>query len=78
MRTRRAFVPVLTAILVFAIGGGVYTEIALDGHSSKPSMRARTSSPDKGTPGAHGLMLYPLADPNAHVRNGAEPAESTR
>ena len=80
MKSRRAFASVLATLLAFAISGGIYAEIDLDGgHSSKTPGSQRARPMDAQPSGAaHGLMLYPLADPDGHVHNGAEAIDSTR
>jgi hypothetical protein len=79
MRSRRAFATVLTGLLAVAIGGGIYAEIELDGdRPAKASGPRRTHAKHSQPSAAHGLMLYPLADPDGHVHNGAEAVESTR
>jgi hypothetical protein len=56
-----------------ALGGGIAGGLVHTGPQAT-SGRARPADRVSGSrvAPAHGLMLFPLADPDAHVHNGAE------
>jgi hypothetical protein len=68
--------PVAVALVAAGIAAGVSAETLVDGGSRAPAVHARKPASRGGPAGAHGLMLFPLADPDAHARNGAQSMES--
>jgi len=61
-------------LVAAAIAAGVSAAVALHGQArhTVPQRGAARSGPA----GVHGLMLFPLSDPDAHARNGAQSMES--
>jgi hypothetical protein len=44
----------------------------------KPAAHPKAAPSKKSARPAHGLMLFPRADPDAHAQNGAESIDSAR
>lgn len=55
------------AAAALAIGAGIFVEVQLDGAPRKEPSTRRAHPDDRVVRPAHGLMLFPLADPDGHV-----------
>lgn len=68
MRRRAA-----AAAVVLLAAGGAAAAIVVGHHGIKQVPRPKASAPKRTVRPAHGLMLFPLADPDAHIRDAALP-----
>ena len=65
-------------LAVLAAGGGISAVVVTGHHGMRPAAHPKAAATKRTIRSAHGLMLFPLVDPDAHVHNGAESIDTAR